>query len=376
MPYAGVSLGVLRREARDWLGSEKHLSGDVVQLPGGKVAISFRTPLGSGRVEGPGDNLDGLLGEAAVVLFQTTQPYRYAVWRGRSGASIEEQRALYTTLTKSSDPREVAWGYNGLAVRVASSIAEKRAYYARAVAAQPNFLPGYSNLPYYFAAEGMDEEAHRAFSKSAPALAAGADDYTPSHARHYGLSAQAKAAVYEGDLTRAAQLLSESSGYTADAFNTAFGPFDAAIAWSAAHDFVAAQAQLAAAGYLDPQRRFEVEKLVGPQPSLALLRAIATDDVAAQVQGWSAYIRLYQLAEKGAIDAKVRQDAIDSIDQVRPDLTLALARSGQLGEARAIVAPLPTSSDPALRIRAFIAALSRDPAAAGMFEYQDFSTPL
>ena len=124
----------------------------------------------------------------------------------------------------------MAWGYHGLAVSVATSIAERRAYYAKAEAAQPNFLPAITNLPNYFAAEGRDEEAHRASSEAAPALAAGAEDYTPSHARHYGLSAQAKAAVYESELTRAAQLLSESSGYTADAFNTAFGPFEAATA--------------------------------------------------------------------------------------------------------------------------------------------------
>ena len=375
MPYAGVSLGELRREARDWLGSEKHLSGDVVQLPRGKVAISFRTPLGSGRVEGPGDNLDALLGQAAVLLFQTTQPYRYGIWRQRNGASTEELRTLFTALTRSSDPREAAWGYHGLAVGVATSVAESRAYYDKAFAAQPDFLPAFTNLPFYFAAEGHDLEAHRAFAEAAKALAAGAEDYTPSHAKHYGLSAQASVAAYEGDLTRSAQLSSKSSGYIADARNTALGPFQAAIAWSDAHDFPDATAQLAAAGYLDPQRRAEMERLVGAQPSLALLRAIATNDVAAQAQGWSAYIQLYQSVAMGATDAKARQDALDSIDQARPDLALALARSGQLSEARAIIAPLPAASDPALRIRAFLAALSRDPAAAGMFEAAAVRTP-
>ncbi|MEO7814035.1 MAG: hypothetical protein ABIR87_01170 [Sphingomicrobium sp.] len=367
VPYAGVSLGELRREARDWLGSENHVSGDVVQLAGGRVAINYRTLGQSGRVEGLEKDFDALLQQAAQQVFKATQPYRYGIWRSRDVAPTAELREIFTALTRSTDPREVAWGYHGLANGVATSNAERRAYYEKAFAARPNFLPAYSNLPYYFAAEGQDEAAHRAFAKSSAVLGGGADDYAASHAKHYSLSAQSNLADYEGDFTAAARLMSESSGFVADSINTAFGPFSAAAAWAKAHDFPSARAQLAAAGYLDPQRRAEAEKIAGPQESVDLLRAMASDNYPSQAQGWTALMRTYQAAADAASEPKARKDLIDSVSSVRPALALSLARSGRLAEARAAITPLSNDDDRALRIRAFIAALARDPAADRMF---------
>ena len=95
----------------------------------------------------------------------------------------------------------------------------------------------------------------RLYNKSAVAYMAGQFDYTLSHSKHYGLAAQSSVAEYQGDLLRAAQLISEAVGYQADAANTAIAPFDAASTWAKAHDFSAAQDELAAAGYLDPGRQ-------------------------------------------------------------------------------------------------------------------------
>ena len=204
VPYAGVALGELRREARDWLGSENHVSGDVVQLAGGRIAISFRTLGESGRVEGDQADLNSLLEQAALAVFKATQPYRHAIWLSRNGGTIDQLRAIFVKLSKSPDLRERPWALHGMA-NIASSDEESKAYEERALKLRPGFLPALSNVPYYAQRAGHDEETYRLWLTSAKGLLTGEDDYTPSHAKHYGLSAQANAAALKGDLTGAAK---------------------------------------------------------------------------------------------------------------------------------------------------------------------------
>ena len=375
VPYTGVSLGELRREARDWLGSENHVSGDLVQLPGGRIAISFRTLGQSGRVEGDQSDLNALLDQTALAVFQATQPYRHAIWLYRHGGTTDQLRAIFAQLGKSPDPRERVWALHGMANMVASSTEESKAYEERAIKLRPGFLPALGNLPYYAQTAGHDEEAYRLWVTSAKGLLAGEDDYTPSHAKHYGLGNTANAAALKGDLTKAAHLKTEAAEYTADDTNTAYGPFEAAEAWSAAHDFPTAKAQLAAAGYLDPARRAEAEKLAGPQRSVELLLAIATDDYATQASETLALIASGSRAAAATTDAIVRKNMMETMDSLRPSAAVLLAQAGRTREAMAMIAPSPTTNDSALRARAFVAALSRDPAADRLFAAAAARTP-
>ena len=375
VPYTGVSLGELRREAREWLGSERHLSGEVVQLPGGKVAISFRSGPSSGRVEGSGADFNKLLDQAALLVFQETQLYRYAIWLSRHGGTTEQLRDLFTKLSRSDDPRERLWGLHGLANSVAANDSESVAIYARALETDATFLSAIGNLPYYAQRAGYDEKAYRGSTKSGAAYMAGQFDYTPSHSMSYGLLAQSSVADYQGDLLRAAQLTSNSVRYKADDVNTALRPFIAASAWAKAHDFPTAQDELAAAGYLDPARRAKLEEMFGKQDSVRLMLATATDDHAARAAEYVALIDHYMRAAAAAPDKVVGQSAIYSAEYYRPDAALAFARTGRLREATAIIAPLPSTHDGAFRARAFIAALGRDPAADQLFSEAVRRTP-
>jgi hypothetical protein len=374
IPYTGVSLGELRREAREWLGSEKHLSGEVVQLFGGKLAISFRSGPSAGRVEGNGADFNALLDKAALLVFQETQPYRYAIWLSRHGGTTEQLRDLFTRLSRSDDPRERLWGLHGLGTRAAND-AESIAIYRRALDADPDFLPALGNLPFYAQRAGHEEESYRLFNKSAVAYMAGQFDYTQSHSKHYGFSAQSSVAGSQGDLLRAAQLLSEAVGFKADAVNTALRPINAASAWAKAHDFSAARDELAAAGYLDPARRAKLEEMFGKQDSVRLMLAAATDDHATRAVESLLLIDHYTRAAAAATDKDARQANIYSADSYRPDAALALARTGRLREASATIAPLPATHDGAFRARAFIAALGRDPAADRLFAEAVRRTP-
>ena len=376
VPYAGVSLGELRREARDWLGSENHVSGDVVQLPGERIAISFRTLGESGRVEGNQADLNALLDQTALSVFKATQPYRHAIWLFRKGATTTDQfRTIFAQLGRSSDLRDRVWALHGMANMASSSDEESKAYEERALKLRPGFLPALSNVPYYSQRAGHDEEAYRLWVTSAKGFAAGEDDYTPSHAKHYGLNAESNAAALKGDLTKAAELSSESAEYMADAPNTAYGPFGAALAWSLAHDFPKARAQLAAAGDLDPARRAEAEKLNGPLASLSELLAIATDDFATQASDTLVLMARLRRDAATATDARTRNSNLASVDGLRPLAAVLLAQAGRTREAQAMIAPSPATNDSALRARAFVAALARDPSADRLFAAAAARTP-
>lgn len=360
VPYAGVSLGQLRREAREWLGSEKHLSGDVVRLDGGRVAISFRSGNLSGRVEGAESDFNSLMDEAAKLIFKETQPYRYSVWVARNGGELDEVRQVYDRLLRSPDQRERLWAMHGMALSLAATDAERVAIYGRALRLKPDFLPAIGNLPYYAANAGQNEKAYRLYVRSAAAYRRGQEDYSAVHSQGYALDSQAIAASYKGDLTTAAEAATEAIEFSAAASNAAGRPFVAAAAWARARNFRAAYARLAAAGYLDPARRSEIEAIIGKQESLRLLQAYATDDFAVQAAELLALIRAYEGEAAKATDRGRRYDLLVFANALRPQTAVALARSNRIEQARAVIAAAPPNHDDVLAARAFVIALGGD----------------
>jgi hypothetical protein len=356
VPYTGVSLGELRREARDWLGSERHLSGEVVQLGDGRLAISFRTGGASGRVEGNERDNDALMDEAAKAIFKATQPYRHSIWLSRNGGHVEELREIYSQLLRSPEPRERLWALHGLALNVAATDAERVALYRRVLALQPDFLPAIGNLPAYALNAGREEEAYHLGVDSAAAYAAGQADYAPAHAKGYALAARAQVAELKRDRLAAAKLWTEAIEHSADRLNMLWRPFAAAVAWAQVHDFAAAKAQLAAAGYMDRGRRAEAEGMVGKQESLRLLAAYANGDFAAQAEELTALMVAYRRDADAATDAASRTGYLQAVSDLRPVLATALARSGRTADAAAVIAPMPVDHDAALRTRALVAA--------------------
>jgi Tfp pilus assembly protein PilF len=355
VPYTGVSLGQLRRDARAWLGSETHLKGEVVQLGGGRIGIAFRAGKASGRVEGKEAEFDAVLKRAAATVFKTTQPYRYVVWLGRNGGNPAEADQVLTTLARSSDLRERLWAMHALALN-ASTNAEAKAIYQRALRLRPDFLPAIGNMPIYALAAGQEEEAYKLRQRATAAYQAGQPDYNPLHAASYALESEASAAEMKGDLQSAARMRAEAVDQVAAANVVATRPFNAAEAHAAVHDFAAAQATLAAAGYLDPARRADVEAKYGPQLRLKQLLAIAADDSgvrAAELQTTIAALR--QSASRATAFAS-QAAAEESINLLRPTLAIALARAGHWGDAEAVIAPMPANHDAAIRARGLIAA--------------------
>lgn len=355
VPYTGVSLGELRRDARAWLGSETHLKGEVVQLGGGRIAIAFRAGKAAGRVEGKEAEFEAVLAQAAASVFKATQPYRYVVWLGRTGGNPVEAVEVLTALSRSPDRREQLWALHGLALNAKTS-AQAKAIYQRALRLEPDFLPAIGNIPIYALAAGQEEEAYKLRQRAAAAYRAGQPDYNPVHAASYALESEAEVAAFTGDLQGAARMRAEAVDQVAAANIVATRPFDAARAHAAVHDFAAARATVAAAGYLDPVRRAEVEAKYGKEVSLNALHAIATDDFRTSAAELHMMVAALRQGESGPSAWAAQRAADESIDQLRPDLATALARSGRWREAETVIAPMPRNHDAAIRARGLIAA--------------------
>jgi Tfp pilus assembly protein PilF len=355
VPYTGVSLGQLRRDARAWLGSETHLKGEVVQLGGGRIGIAFRAGKASGRVEGNEAEFDAVLKQAAAAVFKTTQPYRYVVWLGRNGGNPVEAVEVLTALSRSPDLRERLWAMHALALN-ASTNAEAKAIYQRALRLQPDFLPAIGNMPNYALAAGQEEEAYKLQERATAAYRAGQTDYNPLHGATYALQSEAQVAEMKGDLLSTARMRAEAVDQVAAANVVATQPFYAAEAHAAVHDFAAARAALAAAGYLDPVRRADVEAKFGRQLSLETLRAIATDDLAARAGELRKTIAVLRQGTSGAGSFGAQTSDEESINLLRPRFATILARTGNWREAEAVIAPMPADHDAAIRARGLIAA--------------------
>jgi Tfp pilus assembly protein PilF len=355
VPYTGLSLGQLRREARAWLGSETHLKGDVVVLGSDRVAISFRAGKASGRVEGTNADFDKLLQAAALKVFEATQPYRYHVWLDRNGGTREQSDAVLRKLLRSSNRREQLWALHGLALN-APTQAEYIATYQRALKMQPDFLPAVGNMAWVTLDRGHEEAGLRLNREAAAAYRSGHFDYNRDNSSGFALATEATVAWLQGDMQRQADLARKSLEYGADAANNAFRPFQTAWAFAELHDWTEARNILAGAGMLDQARVRELEKSFGPLPSQAFLNSVATNDYPRQASELRARLDSFEhgLATDDPILTKSEWQG--SIRDQRPLLAIALARSGSAADAATLVAPAPADHDASLRARALVAA--------------------
>ncbi|WP_118856352.1 hypothetical protein [Sphingomonas mesophila] len=362
VPYAGVSLGQLRREMRDWLGSETRLSGELVRLPGGRLAVSFRTTSGlSGRVEGTAGKPDRLLDAAAMAMFKATQPYRYSVYQGRAG-NDSESAATLEALSQASDGRERLWALHGLALN-GKTQAETVAVYNQLLAIDPNFVAAVGNIYLFLLNDGREELGFEWAKRAAELYARGAPDYNVAHGRAYGLDVESTVASLQGDRLGAVRLAAAAERTRGGIPQRVAGrPFETAFAHAGVYDFASARDALAAAGYLDPKRRAEAEKLAGPYLDFAGLRALATGDDAGVVAAQSRF-----LAALNAADPTARltgplsgTNGAYSAQSLRLAMARRLIRLGQLDEAETALAGLRSSHDGVLRAQAALTAARGD----------------
>ena len=89
IPETGVSIAQVWRLMRDWLGSERRISGDLRQTAGGVLLTARVAGTGAFSVTGPEADLDKLEQQLAEKIFGATDPGNYAVYLESQGRKAE-----------------------------------------------------------------------------------------------------------------------------------------------------------------------------------------------------------------------------------------------------------------------------------------------
>jgi tetratricopeptide (TPR) repeat protein len=332
IPETGVSLGELNRALRQWLGSETHITGELVRTPAG-LELTARAGSEPGKAfAGQDADLDGLIQKAAESVYSQTQPYRWAAWLQTHGQP-ERADVEFARLAQTGPKEDRPWAYSAWASdlfgqgEVAAAADKVRA----AIKLNPKAPGLYSKL-------GGDEDAlghyEAALRESSKALALTARDDPSYSGIRFALMALRR------DPLAAIEAISSIN----DLQNRAeAGPFEGvdrkAPVLAIMHDVSGA-------------RRVIVQGQAGLRSTPALMRAISETST---LEDWSsAAIDLHAyLAAAGPYHLRAVSN-----------LAMVTARLGRVAEAEALIAPTPSDCYYCLRQRGVIAAVRYDWGAA------------
>jgi tetratricopeptide (TPR) repeat protein len=181
IPDTGMSIGEFYRLLVSWFGHETRISGEVYRTPQG-VAIAVRTTGQPGDiVRGSDADLDGVVQKAAEAIYARTQPYRYAMYLIATDPvhNYPQVDAILQHLAAAGTPLDRAWSYMGI-----STYAERTdplrapAINAKAIPIAPDFALTYQNIGGEEEALGHDEASLEPQRKAIAILSAGSGGMT------------------------------------------------------------------------------------------------------------------------------------------------------------------------------------------------------
>lgn len=353
IPSTGVSIGELRRYLRQWLGHQTRLSGEVVRLPDGRLAVTTRVGARPAtRIEGPEAELDALLQQGAESIHAQTQPYRHAVWLLRGKASAEQGAAAMQALTRSGDLNDRLWAYAGVAgLSDDPAVAER--YLQAALRLDPDFFVARFNLAANSYNEGREARAHRLVTRIAADPAAARRQLAPGRAPAMLAQMAILKAELEGDMAGAARMAEAAIGLPTSEINEAVAPLTAVYSHARAHDLPAARRVLRQNGLDTPEAIAERLELLGPDYDYSSLFSASTGDERASRDRMAATLVQMQAAGNS-----------DESGIIRADLAAAHARLGEIDVARAVIAPTPLYCVACVRARGLIEAYAGNPRGA------------
>jgi len=352
IPSTGVSLGELRRYLRQWLGNQTRLSGEVVRLTDGRLAVITRVgSKPSTRVEGTEAELDSLLQQGAEAIYAETQPYRHALWLSRQGADdfAEASRRL-EALTRGDDLNERLWALIALANRAPDAETSEQ-YLQAALRLDPDFVMAKYALLVNAYNNRREARAHRLATQLLANTAAARRQLSPRVAQVVEDQSRIIKAVLEADYASAARLAEAAISITVNEATDASAPVQAALGYAFAHDPLAARRVLREHGLATPEALAARLEVVGWAftPDLEFHRSTG-DHRAFRDRG---IVVLAALAARGDDDLLFQAD-----------LAAAQAQLGEIDAARAVIAPTPLSCAACVRSRGLIEAYAGNPRGA------------
>jgi tetratricopeptide (TPR) repeat protein len=344
IPNTNATAEQLWRLLRGWLGTETRISGEVTQTPDG-LTLTTRVSAKPGRtfVTKTG-SMGDLTRQGAEYIYESTQPYRFAVYLSRDPARQNQWRSILERLTTDPSPIERKWAFNGLN-RVADSEGKMKAalvFARRALSIDPEMYVARTNEAYALSALGRDQESADVY-RSLETLAI-SDEYDPqmAHANRCADRALLGFLVIDPVMIDTAASCMRSS--TRQGYSD-FGLGSRAYADVMRHDpTLAAALRPSSFQWLPPilatasaaEANLRAAMLSGPSPSLA-----------------SAY-EAFTKASRERADANAPDRALQmTIDW--PLRAEALATLGRTAEAQAVLAKTPLTCYGCLRVRGLVA---------------------
>ncbi|HSC59993.1 MAG TPA: hypothetical protein VLC29_02100 [Rhizomicrobium sp.] len=176
IPDTGMSIGEFYRMLVSWFGHQSRITGEVFRTPQG-IAIAVRTTGQPGDiVRGTDADLDSLVQKAAEAIYARTQPYRYANYLVSTNprANGAKANALWATLARTGTPLDKVWSYMALGTTLErSDPIHAAAVQRKAIPIAPDFALAYQNIADEELDVGHDEASLIAGRKDVEILSKG-----------------------------------------------------------------------------------------------------------------------------------------------------------------------------------------------------------
>jgi tetratricopeptide (TPR) repeat protein len=365
IPETGLTFSEFERLLRERLGHVSHVTGEVVATPAG-IALTARMGDAPPKTfTGPVAAFDDLARQAAEAVYRDSQPYRYAEYLDSQGR-WDEAFQVISDLATNGPPGERGWAYAEWALMDLTDHGDTAAALRHAELGRS---PGHgSDIVDQIAIVNTNvwtghEEGDLIWSRK---LAIDAQKRLPDISEIFYTSnkllARAWLSYLEADYKGSSDLWRQTNADT-DFGGSVLGPLMVATTETLGHDLPSARKAMMLAP-VAPESEFAWNIAQGAFPALPHYWMFAEQGQWGQA-----------LADVRAFDAtleadKAKRPVYGLMQQVlsRPLEALALARTGDVAAAQAVIGTTPLDCYPCLRVRGQVAAHARDwPAAERWF---------
>jgi tetratricopeptide (TPR) repeat protein len=358
IPDTGLTVSEFEKLLREKLGHVTHVTGEVVRTQGG-IALTARygtTP--PQTFSGPQADFDALAQQSAEAVYRASQPYRYTEYLQESGRWDEAFKAV-SDLAENGPASERGWAYAQWAIMDLNDHGDSAA--ARLHAGRGVGFGAGSDLSDHISLVNTEvwsghEEADLAISVK---LYAEVQKRLPDTSQVFYLDnkllGKAWLEFIQPDYRSAAAswLLTAERAPTSNF--AVIGPAMAATAYALDHDPAAARQAMAS-----PKVRDEASYMWNV--AKGAFTALPVYWTAAEAGDWPAALADAQVVDKW-LEANKAQRPIYGLLQsvwIHPLEALALAKTGDVAGAQALIGTTPLDCYLCLRVRGLVAAEARD----------------
>src|ERR1700722_10700881 len=358
IPETGLSLREFSKLLRDRFGHANHITGEVIRTPTG-IAVTARfgdaTPT---TFTGPEGDIDELARQAAEAVYRTSQPYRFVQFLFQHGRHAESFDVI-SDLATNGPLTERGWAYTlwgTLDVNVSADLVAARKHCSKGLS-----YSGASTVPAEIClvgAETLSGHDEKAFQYSVP-LELHSQEKSPGISKVFfesnRLIAQGWLESITGNLQKSAKdwtLVESAPEFLGSA---KLAPALAASTYALNHD---------------PEAGRKIAATLEPNDDRSLLKLDAIWAFSALPDYWGAAATdNWPAALTDAKTCDVWLDAHAPTDKlfgqlravwIQPLVALAMAKTGDVAGAEALISVTPLDCYLCVRVRGQIAAIQRD----------------